>query len=78
MNCKTYALRPNFSPFNPKIFKNRKNISKDFRQIGARYGSYSYIINRSGMKKILDFFKKYKILMKMTILIKSDNLCYVK
>ena len=30
-------------------------------QIGARYGAHSVVYRRSGIEKILAFFKKYKI-----------------
>lgn len=55
------AIRPNFIPRHKGIFKLRKNINLYFCKIGARYGAYSMIVRRSGMKKILDFLKKYKI-----------------
>ena len=29
--------------------------------MGARFGAYSMIVRRSGMEKILDFFRKYGI-----------------
>lgn len=59
--CTTYARRPNFSPSYPERFAERIDVSPEFRKIGARYGAYSMIVRRSGMKKILDFIKKYKI-----------------
>jgi len=59
--CLSYAHRPNFRPKNPSKFSSRVNVGPDFRSIGARYGSYSMIVNRSGMKKLLDFFKQYQI-----------------
>ncbi len=55
--CLAYALRPNFTPPNPQKFLSSQNISEDFRAVGARYGAYSMIVRRSGMKKILDFIK---------------------
>jgi len=58
--CTSYALRPNFSPINPNRFAARKNVPP-FMKIGARYGAYSMIVRRSGMKKILDFVKKYQV-----------------
>lgn len=61
VSCSAYAWRPNFMPPDPKIFRKKRAISKSFRKIGARYGAYSMIIRRSGMKKILDFIKQYKI-----------------
>ena len=59
--CLGYARRPNFIPENPGRFAQRVDVSPDFRRIGARYGAYSYIIRRSGMKKILRFLKKYSL-----------------
>lgn len=53
--CTGAALRPNFNPINPYKFQERVDISEDFRKVGARYGAYSVIVSRSGMKKILDF-----------------------
>ncbi|MCB1117633.1 MAG: glycosyltransferase family 25 protein [Chlamydiia bacterium] len=59
--CNSYAKRPNFEPRNPNIFSLRKPVGRNFFQIGARYGAYSMIVRRSGMKKLLDFFDKYKV-----------------
>lgn len=56
-----YAWRPNFSPANPSRFSQRTDLSSDFRRIGARFGAYSMIIRKSGMKKVLDFLKQYHI-----------------
>lgn len=55
--CLGFALRPNFNPINPYKFLERYDISQDFRKVGARYGAYSMIVRRSGMKKMLDFLK---------------------
>jgi GR25 family glycosyltransferase involved in LPS biosynthesis len=59
--CLGYARKPNFSPENPARFAARKDISPELRKVGARYGAYSMIVKRSGMKKILKFIKDYKI-----------------
>jgi GR25 family glycosyltransferase involved in LPS biosynthesis len=59
--CFGYARRPNFTPSDPDRFVRRIDISKDFRKVGARYGTYSMIIRRSGIKKILSFIKKHDI-----------------
>lgn len=56
--CLAFALRPNFHPAKPEKFYERVDISPDFRKIGARYGAYSMIVRRSGMRKMLDFTKK--------------------
>lgn len=65
--CFSHALRPNFSPQNPAKFAEQHNISPNFRKIGARYGSYSMIVRRSGMKKILDFLKNHRLFLPFDI-----------
>jgi len=55
--CLGSAQRPNFNPLNPYKFYERVDVSEDFRKIGARYGAYSVIVSRTGMKKLLDFTK---------------------
>lgn len=59
--CLGYARRPNFTPEDRGRFAKRKQVGTDFKKIGARYGAYSVIVRRSGMQKILNFIKKYKI-----------------
>lgn len=59
--CTAYAQRPNFSPMNPERFAIKEDVSKDFTKVGARYGAYSMIIRRSGMKKIYNFIKNYGV-----------------
>lgn len=59
--CYWSARRPNFTPANEEKFAERKVISSDFQKIGARWGAHSMIIRRSGMQKLLDFFKIYRI-----------------
>ncbi|MCP5505251.1 MAG: hypothetical protein H7A38_00005, partial [Chlamydiales bacterium] len=56
-----YAHRPNYVPKNIKRLIDRKNISNNLRIVGARFGAYSMIIRRCGMKKILDFYRAYQI-----------------
>ena len=56
--CTAYAQKPNYTPDNPYKFQERVDVSEDFRKIGARYGAYSVIVTRSGMKKMLDFHKE--------------------
>ncbi len=59
--CKGYAHRPNFLPANLYRFSDRTSRGRHFRQVGARYGAYSYIIRRQGMEKLLNHFKTYKL-----------------
>ena len=42
-------------------FSFKVDVSSDFRKIANRYGTHSMIIRRSGMKKILQFFKAHQI-----------------
>ncbi len=59
--CTRDAPRPNFVPNRPERFAKREDVSADFTKIGARFGAHSMIIRRSGMKKMLDFIKRYSI-----------------
>ncbi len=59
--CYSFAPRPNFHPPDPSKFSEKREISSDFRYIGARYGAYSMIVRRSGMEKLLDFYRQYSI-----------------
>lgn len=58
--CTSYAPLPNFTPKNPSKFAKRKKISEEFSLIGARYGTHSLILNRSGMQKLYNFHKNCK------------------
>ncbi len=59
--CLSHALHPAFDPYEPQRFAERIPVGNNFTRVGARYGAYSMIIRKSGMKKILDFFKEYHI-----------------
>ncbi len=48
-----------YSKFNDYGIKNQ--ISPDFFQIGARSGAHSMILRRSGIRKLLQFFKAHNI-----------------
>lgn len=59
--CYWYANRPNFTPWDSGLFARRKAVSPDFQKIGARWGAHSMVIRRSGIVKLLNFFKVYRI-----------------
>ncbi|MBS0620562.1 MAG: hypothetical protein JSS61_03780 [Verrucomicrobia bacterium] len=59
--CWSHAWRPDFRPHNPDAFVEHKNIGNLFCKMGARYGTYSMVIRRCGIEKILQFFKKYQV-----------------
>jgi GR25 family glycosyltransferase involved in LPS biosynthesis len=59
--CLSYAPRPNYTPQNPSRFSTRTDVNSVFKKIGARYGAYSMIVRRSGIRKILNFIKTYDI-----------------
>ena len=42
-------------------FTIKKQVSEDFHKITARFGAYSMIIRRSGIKKLLDYAMEHKI-----------------
>lgn len=56
-----YAWRPNYTPPHSHRIGLKPEISANLRMIGGRYGSYSMILRRSGIRKLLSFFKCYKI-----------------
>jgi len=53
--------RPNFPRGQLTYYLRRKRLSETFTEIGMRYGCYSMIIRRSGIKKILDYYKEHGI-----------------
>jgi GR25 family glycosyltransferase involved in LPS biosynthesis len=60
--CFWGSCRPDFEYFgNLNNYSLRKDISEDFRQIGARWGAHSLILRRSGIKKILQFLLAHQI-----------------
>ena len=60
--CRGLIGRPNFNCLpDAEYNKKHKIISRDFMQIGRRYGAQSMIVSRSGMKKLLDFIKTHKV-----------------
>lgn len=60
--CRAVAARPNFNIFPLSSYlQHFYSVSDEFSRIGMRYGAYSMIVRRSGMKKILQHFKTYGI-----------------
>lgn len=59
--CMVIRPRPlvEVQPLN--YYLRRQHIYGDMIKIGMRFGSASMVVSRSGMKKILDYFKTYKI-----------------
>lgn len=56
------ARRPDISLFSYcNDFSCRKEISAEFIRIGSRYGTASMIVRRSGMKKLLQYYKAHQI-----------------
>lgn len=44
----------------PLVFYNREiPVTEELTLIGQRFGTYSYVISKRGMKKILDYFDSY-------------------
>jgi GR25 family glycosyltransferase involved in LPS biosynthesis len=61
--CAAIADRPDVPLTESKIKKllKKKHVSKHLTKLGNRYGAYSYILSRSGMRKILDFYARHRI-----------------
>ncbi len=59
--CAAYAWRPNIPNLKESKFTLKQDINRSFRRVGSRYGAYSMIVRRSGMRKILDFFNSRQI-----------------
>lgn len=60
--CRSLATRPNYSAETLDAFLGRfYSVSADLSRIGMRYGAYSMIVRRSGMEKILNYFKQYGV-----------------
>ncbi len=60
--CRATAARPNVNvePL-AAFFQRFYSISDDLMRIGMRYGAYSMIMRRSGITKILNYYKQYRI-----------------
>lgn len=55
------AKRPDYPSSYTNDYAMKKSISADFMQIGARFGGHSMILRRSGIKKLLQFFKSHQL-----------------
>lgn len=60
--CRALAARPNVEvPPLAHFLQNFYSVSNKLSRTGMRYGAYSMILRRSGIKKILDYYKTYKL-----------------
>lgn len=60
--CRAVAQRPDEKPYDLGFFLSKFcTASKDFSQIGMRYGAYSMVMRRSGVIKILQYYKNHQI-----------------
>lgn len=56
------AKRPDYAFFqHANDYSFKVDVSSDFRRIANRYGTASMIVRRSGMKKLLQFFKAHRL-----------------
>ncbi len=53
--------RPDFLGFSTNDFTKKTMVSPDFYEVGARSGATSMIIRRSGIQKLLQYFKAHQI-----------------
>jgi hypothetical protein len=58
--CMVIRPRPLIHAQSLEYYLLRAPITPDIIKIGMRFGSASMVVRRSGMKKLLDFFKTYK------------------
>jgi GR25 family glycosyltransferase involved in LPS biosynthesis len=59
--CTAPGIRPDIHPKDLKPYALNKKVSETFRQIGARFGSYSVILRRSGIEKILNYYAEHQM-----------------
>lgn len=59
--CTVIRPRPLVEILPLSAYLTRTPLNRDITKIGMRFGSASMIINRSGIIKLLDYFKTYKI-----------------
>jgi GR25 family glycosyltransferase involved in LPS biosynthesis len=59
--CFGQALRPDVPSPSYQMVSVRNPIGKKFREVGARYGAYSMIIRRSGMKKLWNHLARHQL-----------------
>lgn len=59
--CMAVAPRPNFTHMSLSYYQYREQVSADFILTRSRYGTYSMILRRSAIKKILDFIKGHHV-----------------
>jgi len=55
--CFSYAWRPDIPDIDYERFARKNDVGTHFTQVGSRYGAHSMIIRRSGIEKLLDFYK---------------------
>lgn len=61
VRCWDVQQRPGVELLPIQHYREHRRISFDLMKIGMRYGAYSMIVRRSGMEKILNFFKTHKL-----------------
>lgn len=59
--CGGIRPRPNFQYQDLNYYYNRTAVNANIVKLGLRFGSYSMVIRRSGIEKLLNYFKTYKL-----------------
>lgn len=59
--CGGIRPRPNFAFKDLEYYGNRYYVNENIMKLGLRFGSYSMIIRKSGIEKLLDYFKTYSL-----------------
>lgn len=68
-----YKPRPNYKPKSLASLQINHQVGNSFRRVGGRFGTHSMIIRRSGIKKLLNFFQKYKLFHPMDMELNAPN-----
>ncbi len=59
--CGGIRPRPNFQYQDLDYYYQRQYVNADIVKLGLRFGAYSMIIRRSGVEKLLNYFKTYHL-----------------
>ena len=59
--CGSIRPRPYVQLQSHSYYYHRVNLNADLLKLGLRFGAYSMVVRRAGMKKILDYFKANQI-----------------
>jgi len=59
--CKAIRRRPGVQLHSLSYYLKIWQCTENLREIRLRFGTYSYLVSRRGMKQILDYYKEHKV-----------------